>query len=402
MQKQVDVAIIGAGMTGLAAAIALAQQSLRVAVIEKTDLASQHRAGFDGRVSAISLGSQIILENLGAWEAMHPKAQPIHDIVVQEAGGFGAIHFDHQAAGEEPMGHILENRHIRIALLERARKLESLDIFDGQQIDSIAYQDEFVEIEIGSGQRLSASLLLAADGKFSQWRDWAGIAVTERDYGQTAMVATIAHSEPHHGLALERFFPDGPFAVLPMQDQRASLVWVEPTALAQAILRLPEAEWMAYLNDKMQGYLGELSLEGKVWSYPLMAKIAQEYTAPRFMLIGDAAHGIHPIAGQGVNLGFRDVAVLAEVVAKARALGQDIGKSSVLEPYSQWRRFDVTSMFAATDGINQLFSNANPAMKLARNVGFYGVNQMTGLRDRFMKAAMGREGDLPTLAKRAA
>lgn len=397
--KKYDIIIVGGGMTGLAMAIALGQQKLKVAVIDRSDLKSQQLPEFDGRVSAISLGSRHILENLGVWHDMLPHAQPILDIRVHEAGGFAHVHYDHKNAGNEPMGHIIENRHTRAALLESVSYEETVKILAPCQWEDVEFNDNNVVLSLSSGETVSAPLLVAADGKFSKLRGKMQLSAMHRDYKQTAIVATIKHSEPHEGVALERFFSNGPFAVLPMQGNRSSLVWVEEPATAKAICNLPAGAVLPYLEEKMQGYLGEVQLDSPLWSYPLSAIIAKNTIYNRSLLLGDAAHAMHPIAGQGVNVGFRDVAVLDEMIRNAVMLGQDIGSTSVLEKYQQWRRFDVTAMLGVTDGINSLFSNNNSGLSILRNTGFALVNQWPSVRDYLMKHAMGIEGDLPKLAK---
>ena len=400
MKERYEIAIVGGGMTGLALAIALGKENISTLMIDRVAFDQQQLPEFDGRVSAISLGSRRIMENLGVWEAMLPHAEPILDIRVHEAGGFGHVHYDHTKAGNEPMGHIIENRHSRMALAKEVSRYASVEILAPASVEEIEHSEKTgITLTLDKGKQIHASLLVAADGKFSKLRGWAEIESVYRDYAQTAIVATIKHSEPHHGVALERFFANGPFAVLPMQGSQSSLVWVEPTATAKALLALPEAELLPYLEEKMQGYLGEISFASRCWSYPLTAQLAKNFTAKNFALLGDAAHGIHPIAGQGVNLGFRDVAVLAEVLTQAKKAGQPLGSSAVLEHYQQWRRFDAAAMFGATDGLTHLFSNDNPVLSLARNTGFALVNQWPALRDNFMRQAMGTQGDLPPLAK---
>ncbi len=397
--KNYNAIIVGGGMTGLAAATALGRQKLKVAVIDRDNLQSQQLPEFDGRVSAISLGSRHILENLGAWGNMLPHAQPILDIRVHEAGGFGHVHYDHKTVGDDPMGHIIENRHIRSALLSAVAAQDSVTVHAPTQWETVEFSDNSVSLNLSNGQTIAAPLLIAADGKFSKLREKMKLPVIKRDYEQTAIVATIKHSQPHQGVALERFFTQGPFAVLPMKGNRASLVWVEAPATAKAICALPSAQVLPYLQEKMQGYLGEVELDSQLWSYPLTAVMAKDAVAQRSLLLGDSAHAIHPIAGQGVNLGFRDVAVLDEIVAEAKKLGQDIGANATLAKYQQWRRFDTAAMLGATDGLNNLFSNNNTAVSLIRNSGFALVNQWPSVRDTLMKHAMGTQGDLPNLSK---
>ena len=398
-EKRYDVTIVGGGMTGLALAIALAKQKMSVCLVDRADLSHSQLPEFDGRVSAISLGSQYILQNLGLWEEMLPHAQPILDIRVHEVGGFGHVHYDHKQAGDKPMGHIIENRHTRATLLKKAKALKLLKLISPISIKQVKHEKNHAEIILDNDEVIRSSLLVAADGKRSYLREEMKIPTINRDYKQTAIVATIEHSQSHYGLALERFFPNGPFAVLPMQGNASSLVWVEPTEVAEAILALPEEQVEQYLAEKMDGYLGNAHITSKIWSYPLTAILAQSFIEKRFALLGDAAHGMHPIAGQGVNVGFRDVAALEQVLCDAKLRGEDLGSQIVLERYQKWRRLDATSMVGVTDGLNQLFSNHSALLGFARNTGFALVNKWPKIRDSFMRQAMGTEGELPRLAR---
>jgi 2-octaprenyl-6-methoxyphenol hydroxylase len=387
-----EAVIVGAGMTGMAMALSLAKHAIPCLLIDKSTIEDTLSPDHDGRVSAIARGSQLILEELGVWQEMAKYAEPILDIIVQESGSPSKIHFDHTKVGDNPMGHIIENRHIRYALAKKVKETKAITLATEERVNGFeANPKSLMQLELANQGTIETNLLLAADGKFSLMRKAAKIDVRETDYQQTAIVATIKHKEPHQGLALERFFATGPFAVLPLGDNHSSLVWVEPHEVAQAILSLPEEEFMAYLNEKMQGYLGDLTLASRRWSYPLTAIIAKHLHAERFALVGDAGHGIHPIAGQGVNLGFRDVAVMGELLAKAKGKGQDIAHAALLNEYNRQRRIDIESMFLATDGINRLFSNANPVLQMARNTGFAMVNALPPLREGFMLKAMGIE-----------
>ncbi len=384
-----DAIIVGAGMTGLATAIALAKQNCRIALIDKGNLTHYQTADFDRRVSAISQGSQHIFEALNVWDTMQHNGQPITDIIVHEKNGFGHVHYDQRNAGNQPMGHIVENRYIREPLIKHALANPNITLFAPDEVVSYETSIDRVSLILKSNQTLSASLLIAADGKFSKLRQDAAIEVIERDYKQKALVATIRHEHEHYGLALERFFATGPFAVLPMQGKFSSLVWVEPTATANSILALPDEIKLAYLNDKLDGYLGKVTLESDFSSYPLTAKLAKKMIAERLILMGDAAHAIHPIAGQGVNLGFRDVAVLENVIADATYHGADIGSHAVLKKHQQQRWLDNASMFVVTDGLTHVFSNNNKLLSILRNTGFALVNQTPPIRDRLMRHAMG-------------
>lgn len=398
-----DVAIVGGGMVGLALAIALARGGMQVVVIEKGRMASQLDASFDGRVSAIACGSQRILEGMGVWRHMAPHAEPILDIRVSDGSAPFFLHYDHREVGSEAFGFIAENRHTRHALQQEAAKLTNrLRIVDCCEVTHFESGAGGAHIRLGDGTGLAASLVVAADGKRSALREKLGIRAIERDYHQTAIVCTIRHSEPHHGLALERFLPAGPFAVLPMQGNRSSLVWVEPNDRVQLYLELPEAELVQEIAERVGGYLGAISLEGPRFAYPLVLMHAQSYIAPRAALVGDAAHGMHPIAGQGVNLGFRDVAVLAQLLQERFAHGLDLGAQDVLAHYQRWRRFDNVSMLAVTDGLNQLFTTDLLPVKLARGLGMWGVSKLPPLKRLFMRHAMGLVGDLPEVVKKNA
>ncbi|NBO18154.1 MAG: 2-octaprenyl-6-methoxyphenyl hydroxylase [Proteobacteria bacterium] len=391
-----DVAIAGGGMVGLALGIALARAGMQVAVIEKASMDTQLEPGFDGRVSAIAYGSQRILEELGVWRHMAQYAEPILDIRVSDGTTPFFLHYDHREVGDLPFGYIAENRHTRYALWQEAAQLKNnLRILPRTEITAHERDEGSVRLSISDGSQLAASLVVAADGKRSALRSLLGIKALERDYGQTAIVCTIRHTQPHGGLAQERFLPAGPFAVLPMQHNRSSLVWVEPNDRVQLYLELPEDELVQEITERVGDYLGEISLEGPRFAYPLVLMHANTYVAPRAALIGDAAHGIHPIAGQGVNLGFRDVGVLAQLLQERFRLGLDLGAADVLAHYQRWRRFDNVTMLAVTDGLNQLFTTDLIPVKLARGLGMWGVSKLPPLKRLFMRHAMGLVGDLP-------
>jgi len=391
------VAIVGGGMVGMALAVALAEAGIRVAVIDREAFDRQHLPGFDGRVSAISYGSQCLLENIGAWTDMQPYAQPILDIRVAEKHAPAFIHYDHREIGDTPMGHIIENRYIRQALYRKAAENGNVTLFAPNSWRELEETSGAVRLTLDTGEEITAELLVAADGKHSPLREWAGIPHIQQGYGQTAMVATIRHSLPHRGLALEHFLPAGPFAVLPMTENRASLVWVERTEDAPLYLKLDTPTLEQEIRRRTGEYLGDIALEGQLFSYPLSLGLATDYAKGRIALIGDAAHSIHPIAGQGVNLGYRDVAVLAQLVIDRMRLGLSPAGDSVMQEYQQWRRFDAVALLGITDGLNRLFSNNNTILKALRNAGFAGVNHLGPLKRLFMQHAMGVMGDLPPL-----
>ena len=427
----VEVIVAGGGMVGLAFATALAQAGIDVLVVDRQDPAEQRDEAADGRSSAIARGSQQALAVLGLWDGMAPAAAPIIDIRISDGrpypsglgsvrhGGSSALHL-HFASdevarddGAEPLGYIVENTAIKRASLDRALALSHIDMRAPAAIASLVRRPGGVTATLSDGTTVRARLLVAADGRRSATRDAAGIKLMTVDYGQTAIVATVAHEKPHHGVAHEHFLPAGPFALLPMTDapadpaeptsppvHRSSLVWTEKRELVPAMLALDEAAFGLELQRRFGNSLGRLTLwGGRRWSYPLTLQHAERYTDTRLALIGDAAHGIHPIAGQGLNLGLRDVAALAECIVDARRLGLDIGGADVLERYQRWRRLDTMALIAATDSLNRLFSNDLPPVRLLRDLGLAAVNRMPPLKRFFMRHAMGLVGDLPRLVK---
>lgn len=398
--EQHDVIIVGGGMVGMAAAIAFATAGIRSAVIERVPHPRQLESRFDGRTAAISLGTKRLLDTIGAWQHMAPHAQPISDIRVIDGNSPMFLHYDHREVGNEPFGWIVENRIIREALFKRGDALaDFITLYAPHSAETVQTYSSHASVTLDDGRELRAPLLVVADGKFSATRAKLGIKALTVPYGQTAIVCTIAHSLPHNGLALERFLPIGPFAALPMRDNRSSLVWTESTERAPQMLTLDDADFCAEIQRRVGGYLGDISLAGPRFSYPLTLVHAESYTAHRAALIGDAAHGIHPIAGQGVNLGFRDVAVLAEVVTEAQRLGLDIGFDTTLAAYSQWRALDAMSMVAVTDALTRLFSNDVFPLNIARRTGLAAVGKLPPLKRFFMRHAMGLEGDLPRLMR---
>lgn len=396
-----DVAIVGGGMVGMALALSLARQGISVTVIERGAMPAQLQPSFDGRVSAIAEGSRRLLDYAGAWEFMVAHAEPILDIRVTDGDTPFFLHYDHREVGTAPFGFIVENRHIRHALQRAANGAPNLTIFDKAALTRFERDAAGVTLRLAD-KEIRARLLIGADGKHSAIRKQAGIDAVEWGYKQTAIVCTIAHEKPHHGLAQERFLPAGPFAVLPMQNNHSSLVWVEPNDRVQIYLDLPEEEFVQEIKERVGDYLGELRTVGQRFSYPLSLMHAKSYVGERLALIGDAAHAIHPIAGQGVNLGFRDVAVLSELVGKKFRLGLDIGGEDTLSHYQRWRRFDNVAMLAVTDGLNRLFSNNIPPMRLARGLGLWAVGKLPPLKRLFMRDAMGLAGDLPEVIKKSA
>ena len=403
MKPDSDILIAGGGLSGLPLALACAQGGLSVTVVDALDPATATDAKFDGRVSAIAFASCRMLAQLGVTQHLEGQMQPINDIMVsdgrvREGASPFFLHFDHREIGDEPLGHLIENRHMRIALQKAVADQPLIRLIAPQSVTRVDYGAQAVAT-LGNGEKVSARLCFAADGRGSPTREAAGIKTVGWDYGQTGIVCTVEHEIPHDGVAQEYFLPGGPFAILPMVGNRASLVWTEKTEDAKAILALSDEAFADEMRARFGDYLGACAPVGPRWSYPLTLQLARDYVRPRLALVGDAAHGIHPIAGQGLNLGLRDVAAAAEVVVDAARLGLDIGALDVLERYQRWRRFDNVALSLLMDGLNRLFSNDIGPVRLARDLGLGLVNQIGPARRFFMRHAGGVVGDLPRLLR---
>ena len=388
-------------MTGLALACTVAGANVPVLLIEQRPLPDTTALAFDGRVTAIARGSRHLLEGIGIWPYLAEEAQPILDIEVGERHSPLTVHYDHRAVGGEPLGHIVENRVIRRALLRRLAELSTgaLEVAAPERWGRIERRTDLVDIALASGQRVRARLLAAADGRGSPLRDLVGIGVTRWNYRQTGIVATVAHAKPHRGRAFERFFATGPLAMLPMLGNRSSIVWAADDRLARELIALGDQDFIGELADRFGDRYGALELAGPRWHYPLAMAQARRYTDRRLVLVGDAARTIHPIAGQGWNLALRDVAALAELVVDATRLGLDPGGSYVLQRYERWRRFDSLALIGITDGLNRLFANDLLPLRLARELGLGAVERIPPLKRFFMRHAMGLLGDLPRLMR---
>jgi 2-octaprenyl-6-methoxyphenol hydroxylase len=395
----VDVVIAGGGMVGMSLGLALARAGLEVVVADAEPAAIRRAAAFDGRVSSIALGSKRVLSGIGLWTALDAVAQPIEQIRVSDGEAPLFLHYDHNDVGPEPLGYIVENRDTRGALLDAVADLSTLDHRTPCRIEALTPAPGGIIATLSDGSSVRASLAVVAEGRESKLRAAAGIRVTSWRYPQTGIVCTVAHERPHRAIAHERFLPAGPFAILPMRGNRSSIVWTEREALAPGLMGLNEAAFLAELASRFGDFLGRLSVVGPRWSYPLALSHAERYAAERLVLVGDSAHAIHPIAGQGFNLGIRDVAALAELIVDHHRLGLDIGARDVLAHYERWRRFDALALIAVTDGLNRLFSNDLAPVQLARDLGLGLVNQIKPLKRLFMRHAMGTVGDLPRLAR---
>jgi 2-octaprenyl-6-methoxyphenol hydroxylase len=394
-----DVLIIGGGMVGLTLACALGGAGARIALVEPLPPERLVSEDFDGRTTAVAAGSRAALAAIGIWPALAPAAQPILDIRVSDGHSPLFLHYDHREVGEEALGYIVENRKIRAALLDYLGATPGVRLFAGRRVDKLDRDDSLAAATLDDGTVIEARMAVATDGRNSPTRQAAGIEALSWRYRQTGIVCTVGHEMDHHGVAQEHFLPAGPFAILPMTGRRSSIVWTEHADLAPALLALDEADFLAELKQRFGDYLGDLDIVGPRFSYPLGLMHARRYIAPRLALAGDAAHAIHPIAGQGLNIGWRDVAALAEVVIDALRLGGDPGSVAILARYERWRRVDNAMMLAATDALNRLFSNDIAPVRLIRDAGLAAVNRAPPLKRLFMRHAMGVLGDVPRLVR---
>jgi len=399
-----NVVIAGGGLNGAALALALAGAGLSVTIVDPAAAKARMREGFDGRSYALAIASQRVLGGLGLWQDLQKDGQPILEIKVSDGrAGEGpspfVLEFDHAELEEGPMGSMVEDRHLRPALLAALEAESRISRIDGVSVTDHTAADGSVSVTLSNGQVLTASCLVAADGRESPTRLRAGIGRVAWSYGQTALVCAIEHELPHHGIAHQFFMPAGPLAVLPLKGNRCSIVWTERTGAAEEINALDDAGYLDVLRPRFGSFLGQISLAGARFTYPLGLSLAHAFVAPRLALLGDAAHAVHPIAGQGLNAGLRDVAALAEVLADAHRRGEDIGRPEVLMRYQLWRRFDATALAIATDGFNRLFSNDNSFLRLGRDLGLGLVNHAPALRRGFMREAAGLTGTLPRLAE---
>ena len=392
-----DIVIIGSGMIGATLAIALGSAGLRVVLIDRLNPKTMIDVPFDGRASAVAYASYRALSSIGAWTFMAEEAQPILDIRVSEGNSTLFLHYDHRELGDAPLGYMLENRHLRRGLFDAISEIADISLFAPSELDELQRMDSGVFARLSDGQTIKGRLAVAADGRASPIREAAGICSRGWSYAQSGIVCTVAHERPHRGVAHERFLPAGPFAILPLTGNRASLVWTEPSSVADHLMALDEPAFCEELRERIGKFLGDTEITGPRWSYPLSMHNADSYTAEKLALIGDAAHAMHPIAGQGLNLGFRDVAALAEVVIDAARIGQDIGAREVLARYEKWRRFDSLTLLAVTDGLNRLFSNDVGAVRAVRDLGLAAVNRVPQLKRFLMRHARGTAGNLPRM-----
>ena len=395
--QRFDVVILGGGLVGLTLGIALSGHGVRCAVIDPANPVETTAAGFDGRVSAISSTSHAMLSAIGVTPFLEGKGCPIDRIWVSDGLEPGALDFAPEP-DDGVMGTMFPNRDLRIALAQAAGKAENLTRFQPDRATHVDRNADGVTLTLASGQVLHGALLVAAEGRNSPTREAAGIRTTRWQYRHTAMVTAIDHEVPHANTAYEIFYPGGPFALLPMlPGTRSAIVWTVPTDQAPTMLKLSERAWLAEAQKRMGGFLGEIGLAGPRSSYPLGFHHAARITDTRLALVGDSAHAIHPIAGQGLHLGFRDVAALVEVLVEGMRLGLDPGDAQLMARYQRWRGLDAMMTSVAMDGLVRLFDVPGKIPSLIRRAGLAAVQRTSLLKDRFMAEARGESGALPKL-----
>ena len=402
MTRDADVIIVGGGLNGATLALALAQDGLRVAMVDSIPNTTRANPAFDGRSYAVALTSCRMLRALDLWDDLADHAQPILDIKVSDGrAGEGPspyfMHFSHTEIEEGPMGHMIEDRYLRPVLLKAVADASSITHLAPKTVVSQDSRPEGVSVMLDDGTELTALLLVGADGRRSGVAQRCGIKRTGWRYGQTALIAAIEHERPHNGIAHQFFMPAGPLAILPLPGNKSSIVWSETDTNAHLFNDLAEDEYLTMLRPRFGDFLGQIKLAGDRFTYPLSLSLAQSMIAPRVALVGDAAHGVHPIAGQGLNAGMRDIAALVQVLSEAVHRGEDLGSVPVLRRYEEWRRFDNTTLAIATDGFNRLFSNDNPMIRIGRDLGMGVINKLPGLRRGFIREAAGLTGDVPRL-----
>ncbi|UWQ09604.1 FAD-dependent monooxygenase [Aliiroseovarius crassostreae] len=402
MKLDADILIVGGGLNGPALGLALADCGFDVTIVDAMPKGTRGADNFDGRGYALALASQRLLSAIGVWPKVAPHSQPLLDIRISdgragEGPGPFVLEFDHAEIDEGPMGYMVEDRFLSRAFLDAVEAHPKITLIDQETVVTQEVGPASVALTLGSGKTLTGQIVVGCDGRRSGTCERAGIKRWGHDYGQTSLVCAVDHALPHNGAAHQFFMPPGPLAILPLPGNQSSIVWTESHEEAARIQGLDDAGYLDELRPRFGSFLGEIGLAGKRFTYPLNLTVAEAFVSDRLALVGDAAHGMHPIAGQGLNAGLKDVATLAEVLALARRRGEDIGRIDVLERYQQWRRWDVMQMVGATELTNRLFSNDNPILRATRDIGLGVVNAFPGLRRGFIREAAGLTGDLPKL-----
>ncbi len=400
-QAAYDVVIAGGGMVGAALACALGDSGLKVAVLENREPSPPPAQGYDLRVSAVTLASVSIFQAVGAWDAMKHRASPVREMKVFDATGTGSIHFDAAEMGEPCLAYIIENNLMQSALIERLHHFTNIHYLCPVEIETLELNPDAAMLKLKDGRKLNARLLVGADGAQSRVRELAGIERHRHVLNQSSIVATVTTEKPHADTARQRFLPAGPLAFLPLPEPHTcSIVWSADTARADALMALDDAAFLAELQTAFDT-LGQIKTVSPRAVFPLALSLAKSYVADRLALIGDAAHTVHPLAGQGVNLGYLDAATLAEVLLDAAAEKKDIGTTRVLRRFERWRKGDNMVTVSITGGFRYLFSNELPGVRELRNFGLSLTDAATPLKNLIMRRASGLEGELPRLARRA-
>lgn len=399
-----DVAIVGGGPAGCSLAAILGANGLNVVCIDQDDPSKTPSGNTDGRTTAISFGSRRVLEEAGIWDMLESKTCAIRDIEIRESGSPVLLDFLSADVGEEAFGWIAENRTLRLRLYARLKQLQNVKHLAPTKVEDFSIDETGVNIHLQNSDSIRARVVIGADGRQSFTRRWMGIDTRGWSYKQRALVCVVTHENPHGNVAVEDFRPEGPFAILPMLDDnsgnhRSSIVWTEHGLEKSSALQWDEAVFEAALNERFPENYGRVRMAGKRFSYPLGLIHAHYYIGPRMALVGDAAHGIHPIAGQGLNLGLRDVAALAELLIVAKSRGEDVGSDELLNAYQQARRLDNMAMAAATDTLNKIFSNNFTPLRILRKAGLKVIQHVEPARKFFMLQAMGKAGILPAMIR---
>lgn len=401
---EADVVIVGGGPAGCSLAALLAANNVSAVCIDQDDPEASLKGDFDGRTTAISYGSRRVIDASGAWDDLAAEACPIDDIRISESGSPVLLEFLIKDVGGETFGWIVENRKLRAALYKKLNNLKKATHLAPARVAGFSRDDNGVDVRLADGRCVRGKLVVGADGRKSFTREWMGIGTRGWSYRQRGVVCIVVHDKPHDNIAVEDFRGEGPFAILPMAGDeegrhRSSIVWTEHCPERESARHWNEETFNAALSERFPGFYGKVRLCGKRFSYPLSLNHAHSYIAPRMALVADAAHAIHPIAGQGLNLGLRDIADLAERVIEAKESGRDVGSMDLLEAYENARRPDNMMMAAATDSLNRLFSNDIAPVRLLRKIGLKLVEAAPPARKFFMKQAMGASGLLPRLVR---
>ncbi len=402
MKVDSDIIIVGGGLNGSLMAIAAANIGFSTIVLDSKDNEASAENRFDGRSYALALSSIRLLKNLDIFEDIIDKSQPIIDIkildgkLVQGPSQF-SLHFDNNEIHDGPMGQMVEDRFIRKALFTKINKNKQIDYKFNSKVTEHKKQSGYIGVTLENGKKLNTRLLVGADGRNSELANRADIKKSGWKYNQSALVCAIEHEADHNGVAWQYFMPSGPLAVLPMTGKRSCIVWTEQNANAKAINLFDETRYTKILEARLGNFLGKFKIIGDRHTYPLELSIADRFIDERLALIGDAAHSVHPIAGQGLNAGFKDIAVLAHIIQDAHHRGEDLGSLGVLKRYEEWRRFDSAQLAYSTDLFNKLFSNENEALRLARNIGLKLLDSIPVAKRNIIKEAAGITGELPRL-----